>query len=213
MIVAVDGPAAAGKGTLSAALARTLGFARLDTGLLYRAVGLELLRRGEDPADPAAAARAARSLSPAALGDPALRGDEAAGAASIVAAIAEVRAALLALQRDFARNPPGGAAGAVLDGRDIGTQVCPDAPVKLFVTADIGTRVGRRVAELRGRGEDVYPVRVESRMRARDQRDSSRRDAPMKAADDACVIDSSDLTPEEVLTLALDYTKTRLRAG
>ena len=135
MIIAIDGPAASGKGTLARRLAAHFGYAHLDTGQLYRAVGLAVLAAGGDPEDAAAAARAAKTLRPEALENPALRGDEAVVAASKVAAIPGVRAALLRFQRDFAQSPPDGAAGAVLDGRDIGTVVCPEAEVKLFVTA------------------------------------------------------------------------------
>src|SRR5690606_37106954 len=152
VVIAVDGPAGSGKGTLARRLAAHLGYAHLDTGLLYRAVGMSLLRAGRDPDDAGAAAAAARALSPDLLDDPALRADEAADAASRVAAIPGVRAALVAFQRAFAAAPPGGAAGAVLDGRDIGTVICPDADHKIFVDAAPEMRAKRRVKELRERG-------------------------------------------------------------
>jgi CMP/dCMP kinase len=194
-VVAIDGPAAAGKGTLSRRLAAELGFAHLDTGALYRAVGVSVLRAGGDPSDPAAAAAAARALSPddGVLNDPALRSDAAAQAASKVAAIPEVRAALLDFQRRFASHPPGGALGAVLDGRDVGTVVCPDAPAKLFVTASVEARAGRRLQELVDRGLPADADAVLADMKARDERDSSRSAAPLKAADDAALLDTTDL--------------------
>ncbi len=213
MIVAIDGPAAAGKGTLARAVAERLGFALLDTGLLYRAVGMKVLAAGGDPADPTVAVPIARALAAADLEAPGLRGEAAAGAASKVAAIPEVRAALLQFQRDFAHRPPGGRPGAVLDGRDIGTQVCPDAEVKLFVTASLEVRAARRLAELRGRGEIADPEQVLAEMQARDIRDSERATAPLRPAEDARVIDTSNLTVEEVLTWTLDYITTRSRNG
>ena len=213
MIVAIDGPAAAGKGTLAKALAARLGFALLDTGLLYRAVGMKVLAAGGDPADPAAAVPRARDLVAADLAAPGLRSEAAADAASKVAAIPEVRAALLDFQRDFARRPPNGAPGAVLDGRDIGTHVCPEAEIKLFVTASPEVRARRRVAELEGRGETADPARVLADVRARDARDSGRAAAPLRPAEDARVIDTGTMTPEEVLTWALDYITNRTRSG
>jgi len=213
VIVAIDGPAAAGKGTLAKALADRLGFALLDTGLLYRAVGMKVVAAGGDPADPAAAVPLARGLVAADLAAPGLRSEAAADAASKVAAIPEVRAALLDFQRNFARRPPGGAPGAVLDGRDIGTHVCPEAEVKLFVTASPEVRARRRVAELEGRGEAADPARVLADVRARDARDSGRAAAPLRPAEDARVIDTGTMTPEEVLTWALDYITNRTRSG
>ncbi|MGE4220096.1 MAG: (d)CMP kinase [Alphaproteobacteria bacterium] len=209
MIVAIDGPAAAGKGTLARRLAAHLGFAYLDTGRLYRAVGMAVLRAGGDPADPAAAARAAKGLSPADLDDPALKGDDAAVAASKVAAISCVRAALLRFQQDFARQPPGGAAGAVLDGRDIGTVVCPDAEVKLFVDAGVEVRAERRHRELLARGEASIYSRVLQEMRDRDARDRDRSVAPLMAAEDAFVLDTSGLDADQAFAAALDYVQSR----
>ena len=160
MIIAIDGPAAAGKGTLAKRLAAHFGLAVLDTGLLYRAVGLKTVRRGADPNDADAAGAVARELGAGDLVDADLRGDEAANAASVVAAIPEVRAAVLEFQRAFARNPPGNAQGAVLDGRDIVTVVCPQADVKLFVTAPVEVRAGRRLTELRERGLEAIHSRL-----------------------------------------------------
>lgn len=207
MIIAVDGPAASGKGTLARRLARHFGYAHLDTGKLYRAVGVAVLRAGGDPADPAAAAAAARSLDPAAVDDPDLAGDEAAQAASKVAAIPEVRKALLQLQRDFAHNPPGGAGGAVLDGRDIGTVVCPDADIKLFVTAEVEVRASRRHKELLNRREPIIYARVLQDLKERDARDSGRRVAPMRPADDAVVLDTSDMDADAVFTEVLRHIR------
>ncbi|HLI10926.1 MAG TPA: (d)CMP kinase [Alphaproteobacteria bacterium] len=203
MIIAVDGPAASGKGTLARRLAERFAFAYLDTGLLYRAVGLAVLRQGGDPADPAAAAAAARRLDLDALDDPALRGDEAGNAASKVAAIPAVRAALLELQRGFARTPPGGKKGAVLDGRDIGTVICPEAEVKLFVTASPEARARRRHKELLARGLDSIYARVLQDLRERDARDAARAVAPLKPAPDACVLDTSALDADQAFEAAV----------
>lgn len=199
MIVAIDGPAGAGKGTLAKALAARLGIRHLDSGALYRATALQVLRAGGDPADPGAAERAARALDVALLDSPDLRSAEVGNASSVVAAIPAVRQALLDFQRDFARTPP----GAVLDGRDIGTVVLPEAPVKLYVTASAEVRARRRHEELLGRGEPSIYERVRAEIEARDARDSGRAIAPMRKADDAVEIDTSDLTPEQVLARAL----------
>jgi cytidylate kinase len=204
MIVAVDGPVAAGKGTLARRLAAHLGFAYLDSGLLYRAVAAKLLAAGEDPADAARAEAAARSLSAADLELPTLREEAVGGAASIVAAIPGVRAALLDYQRRFAHHPPGGAAGAVLDGRDIGTVVCPDADVKLFVTASPAVRARRRWRELAARGEVVDEARVLADLEARDSRDAGRSVAPLKPAEDAHLLDTSNLDIEAAFAAALE---------
>lgn len=209
MIIAVDGPAAAGKGVLTRRIADHFGLARLDTGLLYRAVGLKTLRKGEDPLDPAAATAAAQSLDAAELDDPDLRGDAAAAAASKVGAIPAVRAALLDFQRHFAHHPPDGAKGAVLDGRDIGTVVCPDADAKLFVTASVEVRAERRLKELRERGLEAIHSRVLQEMKERDSRDASRAVAPLEPAGDAFVLDTSDLDPDAVFAEALAHIRSR----
>ncbi|MEL6645543.1 MAG: d(CMP) kinase [Pseudomonadota bacterium] len=190
--VAIDGPAASGKGTLSKALATHFGFAHLDTGLLYRAVGRRMLA-GEDPVV------AAGALGAADLEGDELRGPEVAQAASKVAVIARVREALVDFQRAFARR----AGGAVLDGRDIGTVICPDAEVKLFVTASAEVRAARRYDELVGRGLEADRAEVLADLRARDARDSGRATAPLKAAYDAVVLDTSDLSAEAVLAQAI----------
>ncbi|TVR78173.1 MAG: (d)CMP kinase [Rhodospirillales bacterium] len=209
VVIAVDGPAAAGKGTLARGLADRLGFAYLDTGLLYRAVGAKVLDRGGDPADPAVAAAIARALKPGDLESAGLRDDRAAAAASRVAAIPAVRSALLDFQRDFAAQPPDAAPGAVIDGRDIGTVVCPDAAVKLFITASARVRAARRLRELRGRGLSVSAATVLREMAARDARDAGRTVAPLKPAADAWCLDTSDLGPNTVLSLALAVVEQR----
>jgi cytidylate kinase len=185
MIIAVDGPAAAGKGTIARALAKHFGYHFLDTGALYRMVGLAVLRRGQDPADTAAAIIAATSLDPSGFEDRDLRSEAVGAAASVVAVVPDVRSALLSLQRDFARKPP----GAVLDGRDIGTVVCPDADVKLYVTASPEVRARRRQAELGAASYDS----VLAEIRARDLRDSQRATAPLLPAKDAVILDTSEL--------------------
>lgn len=189
--VAIDGPAAAGKGTISKAVAAHFGFAHLDTGLLYRAVGARMLA-GDDPVS------AARSLTEADMrGD--LRTAEVAEAASVVAAIPEVRAALVEFQRAFARAD----GGAVLDGRDIGTMICPGAEVKLYVTASPEVRAERRWKELRGNGADTTLAEVLRDVRARDERDSTRATAPLRPAADAVVIDTSTMSIEEAVAAAV----------
>ena len=205
MIIAIDGPAAAGKGTLSRRLADHFGLAVLDTGLLYRAVGMNLVRKGDDTGDPAAAEAAAKLLKVEDLEAPDLRSDAAADAASRVSALPAVRAQLLSFQRDFARSPPDGAPGAVLDGRDIGTVVCPDADVKIFVTARIEVRADRRYKELRERGLNVIHGRVLTDMKERDARDSERVVSPLEPARDAFQLDTSDLDADQVFAAALDF--------
>ena len=205
----MDGPAAAGKGTLAKRLAAHLGYAYLETGLLYRAVGLKTLRAGADPSDAAAAVKAAKALNPKDLEDPDLRGDTAANTASIVAAYPEVRKVLIEFQRNFAAHPPGGAAGAVIDGRDIGTVVCPDAGIKFFVTASLETRANRRLKELRERGIEAIPSAVLRDMKDRDSRDSQREAAPLRMANDAILLDTTELTAEQVFAAALKSIESR----
>jgi len=205
MIIAIDGPAASGKGTLARRLAVHYGLPHLDTGLLYRAAGLRVLKHGGDPADPAAAERAARAVRPADLADPDLRGDDAATAASKVAAVPEVRAALLEFQRAFAHQP----GGAVLDGRDTGTVVCPDADVKIFVAAAPEVRADRRFRELRDRGQRAIYAEILRDMKERDERDSRRTVAPMHPAADAVVIDTSDLDADQAFAQALAIVEDR----
>ncbi|MBL8669611.1 MAG: (d)CMP kinase [Alphaproteobacteria bacterium] len=202
-VIAIDGPAASGKGTLAKRLAAHFRYAHLDTGKLYRGVGVAVLRSGGDPSDAAAAERAARSLDAAGLDDARLRTAEAGAAASKVAAHPGVRAALLALQRDFARRPPGGAAGAVLDGRDIGTVICPDAPTKLFVTASVEARAERRLKELQASGAAAIYAAVLQDLIERDHRDSTRSAAPLKPAEDAIVLDTTHLDADATFAAAI----------
>ena len=202
-IIAIDGPSASGKGTIAKRLAAHLGFAHLDTGLLYRAVGMAVVCSGGDPANVAAAEKAARALDYGSLNDSALRSDEAGSAASKVAAIPEVRAALLKFQKDFCAAPPGGLPGAVLDGRDIGTVIAPQAPVKIYITASAETRADRRFKELQGRGIATTYEAVLKDMQDRDARDLSRSAAPLKPAADAVVIDTTGLDIDGVMAKAL----------
>lgn len=199
--VAIDGPAAAGKGTVSKAVAAHFGFAHLDTGLLYRAVGRKVLQ-GAD------AVTAARTLMAEELQAPDLRTQAVAEAASKVAVVPEVRAALVAFQRDFARRKE----GAVLDGRDIGTVICPGAEVKLFVTATAECRAERRFVELKESDPDLTFATVLADVRARDARDSERAEAPLRPAPDALTIDTTSLTIDEAVAQAAAAIKVR-RAG
>lgn len=197
LIIAIDGPAAAGKGTLARRLAAALGLPYLDTGLLYRAVGRRVLDAGGDPTDLADAEAAARALKPADLDRPDLRGPEADAASAAVAAIPAVRSALLAFQRSFA-----GERGAVLDGRDIGTVIFPEAQVKLFVTATLEARARRRWLELRAKGSPAELSTVEADMRARDALDAARAAAPLRPAPDAVQLDTTDLNADAVFDRA-----------
>lgn len=207
MIIAIDGPAAAGKGTLARRIADRLNLAYLDTGLLYRATGKRVLEAGADPEDAEAAEAQARALEPKDLERPDLRTEAVGQAASKVSAVPGVRAALLDFQRTFAATPPEGFQGAVLDGRDIGTVVCPDADVKLFVTASDEVRAARRHKELQEKDPDVIYARVLEEMRERDARDRSRAVAPLEPAEDATLLDTSDLNADEVFAKALDIIK------
>ncbi|RFP85764.1 (d)CMP kinase [Rhodobacteraceae bacterium 63075] len=196
--IAIDGPAAAGKGTISKAVAAHYGFAHLDTGLLYRAVGAKV-RDGADPVE-AAKALVAEDLDAAGL-----RTAEVAQAASRVAVNADVRAALVDFQRAFARR----AGGAVLDGRDIGTVICPEAEAKLFVTASAEVRAARRYRELLERGADVTPEEVLADVRERDARDTDRAEAPMRPAEDATLIDTSAMSIEDAIAAAIAAVNAR----
>ena len=201
--VAVDGPAAAGKGTLARRLAAALGLPHLDTGLLYRAAARRVLDAGADPADPAAAEAAALALHPDDLARTDLRGPGADAAASKVATHPGVRAALVQFQRSFA------ASGAVLDGRDIGTVILPGATVKLFVTADVQARAHRRWLELQGRGLHVPEAQVLAEMKARDAQDASRAAAPLRAAPDAAVLDTTTMGADAAFAVAMEIVKGR----
>ncbi len=202
MIVAIDGSAAVGTGTLARGLAARFNLAHLDSGLLYRAVAARLLASGSDGSDPGVAQEAAAAVTREDLARSDLRGEAVARMASLAAVHPGVRRALLDCQRQFARCPPGDAAGAVLDGRDIGTVVLPDADVKFFLTGSLEVRLTRRVKELRARGEAFIQARVEQDMRERDQRDRSRAIAPLAAASDAHVIDTTQLDADAVLEAA-----------
>lgn len=213
-IIAIDGPAAAGKGTLAKKLADHFQLELLDTGLLYRAVAGKVLDSGvEIGDDPESysdiAGQAARSLIPADLEVDGLRNDNVAQAASKVSALPEVRAALLSFQRNFAEHPPYGGRGAILDGRDIGTVVCPEADVKLFVTASTEIRAKRRLKELQERGVEAIYARVLDDMRERDARDAGRDASPLVAAEDAFLLDTSDLDADQAFAAALDFIETR----
>lgn len=214
--IAIDGLAATGKGTIARRLAAELGFAYLDTGLLYRAVGLNVRRAGDDPADKKAASREAEKLNPSSLmalvDDPDLRSGESGIAASFVAAMPEVRASLLKFQQNFAAQPPEGKKGAVLDGRDIGTVIAPDAKVKIFVTASSEVRAHRRFLELQSRGENVTEASVFADMQARDARDATRAAAPALPAEDAYRLDTSNLTADEAFAAALAIVKDKLNS-
>jgi cytidylate kinase len=202
LTIAIDGPAAAGKGTLARRLAAAYDLAYLDSGSLYRGTALTLLR---DNLPETEAVAAAKQLRPELLADPELRAEATGRLASKVAAIPAVRAALLDWQRDFAKHPPGGKPGVVLDGRDIGTVVLPDAMVKLFITASDEARAMRRFKELQEKGEAAIYARVLEDMRERDARDTARSTAPMRPAEDALIIDTSALDADQVFRLAQDY--------
>lgn len=208
MIIAIDGPAASGKGTLGKRLAARYGLRHLDTGLLYRAVAQAMLAGGHDLKDPLRAAAAARAIDPARFDERALKGHAVGEAASIVSAIPDVRAALVDFQRDFAAAPP----GAVLDGRDIGTVICPHAEVKIFVTASPQTRARRRFLELTGQGQAVTEADIVADILRRDERDMTRAVAPLRPAPDAQVLDTTDLDIEGAVAAAIALVdRVRLR--
>jgi CMP/dCMP kinase len=208
MIIAIDGPAASGKGTLGKKLALHYGLRHLDTGLIYRAVAKVLLDAGHSPANSARAVAAAEALDPTRFDEPALKSQAVGEAASLVSAIAEVRGALLAFQRGFGRTPP----GAVLDGRDIGTVIFPDAEVKIFVIATPEVRAGRRAAELARAGDKVVEADVLADIRRRDERDTQRAAAPLRAASDAHLLDTTHLDIDAAFRAAIDIVEA-VRAG
>ncbi|HVJ54245.1 MAG TPA: d(CMP) kinase [Aliidongia sp.] len=205
-VIAIDGPAASGKGTLARRLAERYGFAHLDTGALYRAVGRDVLALGGDPADAGAAESAALALDAGSLADARLRDEDVGRAASLVAVHPGVRATLLDFQRRFAAKAP----GAVLDGRDIGTVICPDADLKLYVTASVEARAERRVKELERRGEASDPPAILADLAARDARDSARASAPLKLAEDAVPLDTTALDADQVFDRAVALVEARL---
>jgi cytidylate kinase len=208
MIIAIDGPAASGKGTIARRLAALYAMPHLDTGLLYRATARALLDAGRRLDDEAHAVEAARSLALTEFDEERLRGESMGEAASVVAALGAVRAALIDAQRRFAARPD----GAVLDGRDIGTVICPDAAVKIFVTASAETRAQRRALELASRGQKIEYATVLEDIRRRDARDASRDAAPLRAASDAVLLDTSQLGVEEAVAAARAIVETRRAA-
>ena len=208
MIIAIDGPAASGKGTLGKRLAHHYGYRHLDTGVIYRAVAKALLDARADLSDEALAIAAALELDPEKFGDPVLKTQKVGDAASVVSAIPGVRRALVNFQRQFAADPP----GAVLDGRDIGTVICPDADVKIFVMADPKVRARRRTLEARARGEDANEAEVLADILKRDERDRNRAIAPLKAAADAYLLDNSQLDIEGGVRAAIEIVEA-VRAG
>ena len=199
MIVAVDGPTASGKGTLARAIAAHFGLPYLDTGLLYRAVGRQVQLAGTDP-DAEADALAAADFPDSLLSDPELRSEAIGGYASRVSIHPQVRAALLERQRAFAQQ----AGGAVLDGRDIGTVICPDADVKLFVIASLDARADRRFAEMQSQGREMTRDEIRAQIERRDERDMNRKDAPLKPAPDAFVLDTTALDKDAAIAAAIE---------
>ena len=208
MIIAIDGPAASGKGTLGKKLAAHYGLRHLDTGLIYRAVAKAVLDAGKRPDDQAAAVAAAKALDPASFDEAALKAPAVGEAASLVSAIPEVRAALVAFQRDFAATLP----GAVLDGRDIGTVICPEAQVKIFVTASPEVRAARRAAEYCAAGRPVDDLTVLADIKKRDERDSARAAAPLRRAPDAHLLDTTNMDISSAIRAAIDIVEAT-RAG
>jgi CMP/dCMP kinase len=208
MIIAIDGPAASGKGTLARRLAQHYGYHHLDTGVIYRAVAYTLMRTSADLRDEALAVSAALALDPQRLDDPALKSQQVGEAASIVSAIPRVREVLVDFQQRFAADPP----GAVLDGRDIGTVICPNADVKIFVVADARVRAYRRTLEARARGETADEAAVLEDILKRDERDRNRSVAPLKPAADAYLLDNTDLDIEAGVRAAIDIVEA-VRAG
>ena len=208
MIIAIDGPAASGKGTLGKLLAKHYGYRHLDTGVIYRAVAYSMLQAGADLHDELLAVSAALALDPETFGDPMLKSQKVGEAASVVSAIPKVREVLVNFQRRFAEDPP----GAVLDGRDIGTVICPHADVKIFVVADPKVRARRRTLEARARGEDADEVQVLQDILDRDQRDQNRAIVPLKPAKDAYLLDNTNLDIEGGVRAAIDIVEA-VRAG
>ncbi|MBT3789608.1 MAG: (d)CMP kinase [Alphaproteobacteria bacterium] len=209
MIIAIDGPAAAGKGTLARKLATEFNLAFLDTGALYRATGLRVMRNGTDLADAQAVAAEAQNITLEDRENPALRDEATGDMASKVSAIPEVRAALLDYQRNFATNPPEGFFGSILDGRDIGTVVCPNADAKIFVTASDEVRAHRRWLELSAKDNTVQEAVVLAEMQQRDARDAARATAPMKAAEDAHLLDTSNLAIDAAFDAAKEFVSSK----
>ncbi|MCC3862475.1 (d)CMP kinase [Pseudemcibacter aquimaris] len=205
-IIALDGPAASGKGTLARKLAEHFNLALLDTGALYRAVGLGVLKAGGNPENEKDALNAASKLNEEILKSPEIRGESTGAAASKVAAMPAIRQKLLEYQRNFAVNPPLGKIGTILDGRDIGTVICPDAPYKIFITADVETRAKRRFLEEfgpDGSNDDYQKILFD--LKARDERDMNRSEAPLKPHENAYLLDTSNSSIEAVFEAAVKY--------
>jgi cytidylate kinase len=213
IVIAVDGTAASGKGTLAHLLARHFGFAHLDSGSLYRLVALAVVEANGDPGNENDALAAARALDPARRNDERIRTAEIGHAASLVSVFPPVRAALLAFQRSFAAEPPGGHKGAVIDGRDIGTVVCPDATAKLFVDAAPETRARRRWLELKSMGQSPDEAAILAEIQARDARDRSRATAPLKPAPDALLLDTTHLDIDAAFAAALALVKPKVEVA
>jgi len=219
MIITIDGPAAAGKGTLAGVLAKTYHLAYFDTGMVYRAVGLEMYLHQENPQDAVLAEKYAKSLTFKHMHElaqnPDFRSNIGGNYASIVSAHPQVRAALLKMQQDFSKNPTfadgAPAQGAIYDGRDTGTVVCPHADIKFFITASTEVRAMRRFKEFQAKGLPTDYETVLADMKARDERDANRSTAPMKPADDAVVFDTSEMTIEEVLAFALKIIDEKIK--
>lgn len=208
-LIAIDGPAASGKGTLAKRLAHHYGFAHLDTGALYRAIALLVLRDGCDPTDETMALAMVPFLATVDLEAPDLRTLEVGAAASQVAAHTQVRRSLVDYQRGFAEKPPEGASGAVLEGRDIGTVICPHAPVKIFITASVPVRAKRRLGDLLRSGVPVDEATVRADIEERDRRDRERAEAPLRQAEDAVLLDTTDLSIEAAVCRACEIIASR----
>ncbi|MBL4801850.1 MAG: (d)CMP kinase [Emcibacter sp.] len=210
-VIAIDGPAASGKGTLARRLARHFDFAYLDTGALYRAVGLQVMRTGGDTENQQDAVKAAQQLADLDLTDPELKSESTGGLASKVATIQAVRDILLKFQQNFAQNPPGDKGGAILDGRDIGTIICPDADVKIFITASVETRAKRRFIEEFGpAGNDEDYTAILNELTTRDKRDMNRASSPLKAAENAHLLDTTNSDIETVFEQALQLISDKI---
>ena len=211
IVIAIDGPAASGKGTLARKLALYLDLALLDTGALYRGTALSVLKAGGDPSDEMDALSAALRIGSADLNDPDLRNESTASAASKVAAIPSIREALLKYQHNFMKNPPDGKEGSILDGRDIGTVICPNATAKIFIIAEAETRAKRRALEVFGAGYKTEEYdRILQDLKQRDERDQKRESAPLKAAEDAYLLDTTNSDIEAVFEKALGFILNKL---
>ncbi len=211
MIIAIDGQAGSGKGTLAKGIAEYFNYAYLDTGIIYRAVGYKAATMNISMQDEEELAKLAQSLSEQEFNNPELRSEDVASYASKVSQYGKVRVALLDYQRNFAKNPPHKALGAVLDGRDIGTKVCPHADVKIFVTASLEERARRRILDLQKRGIKHQPLQILEEIKERDERDAARSESPMKAAEDAWILDTSHMNINAVLSASIEYIQQKAK--